>query len=149
MASDTTVPPWVQIFAAFNTENVEIIEMTNPIITGMTNEKEPIEARLHESVFLLRICWTPAMVKTLESIVVKTFPAIQESHRKQQKATRVGNQSYHAWQSVRHQNCSCMYNYAGTKNHILYHYTPIMDDLVNEEKQPALINQMLDDLWSQ
>ena len=53
---ETPAPPWVQVFADINHEEVEIVEVTNPIITGMASVDQPIEERLHESVFLLRKC---------------------------------------------------------------------------------------------
>ena len=63
---ETCVPPWVQVFADLNPENVQIIEMTNPIITEMAPVDQPIEERLHESVFLLRKClkhWKTLLMK--------------------------------------------------------------------------------------
>ena len=110
MASVTTVPPWVQFFAALNPDENEIIEMTHPSITGIGNIEDPIEARIGESVFIIRKCLTQAMVKTLENAAVPTFPAIHATARKKHKATKVGNSTYHAWQAVRYQNCACMYN---------------------------------------
>ena len=57
------VPPWVQVFASLNLERVEIIEMTDPIVTGMASVDQPIQERIHESVYLLRNGLTPDMVK--------------------------------------------------------------------------------------
>ena len=42
----TSVPPWVDVFAGLNPKEVEIIEMTNPFITGgqgcsETERREP------------------------------------------------------------------------------------------------------------
>ena len=145
---ETRVPPWVQIFADLNPENVEIIEMTNPIITEMAPVDQPIEERLHESVFLLRNGLTPAMVKRLENIVDKTFPAIQNQSTRLHRATQVGKQSYHAWQSVRYQNCNCFYPYEGTARHTLYHYTPVQEHVVDNQEQPAVVTQLLEELWS-
>ena len=105
---ETRVPPWVQVWADINhgnveiiemanpiitgvppadinPGNVEIIEMTNPIITGMASVDQPIEERLHESVFLLRRCLPEKVVRSLEMSVVNTFPAIQATHRKRHK----------------------------------------------------------------
>ena len=72
------VPPWVQFFSSLNPDGVEIIEMTDPIVTGMASVDQPIQERIHESVYLLRNGLTPDMVKDLESIVGETFPAIAE-----------------------------------------------------------------------
>ena len=121
---ETCVPPWVQVFADLNPENVQIIEMTNPIITEMGPVAQPIEERMKETVFLLRNCLTPTMVRRLEDLVDETFDAIRTDSVKGDRATQVGSQTYHAWQAVRHQNCSCFYYYAGTRSHTLYKYTP-------------------------
>ena len=146
------VPPWVQIFAALNPDGVEIIEMTDPIVTGMASVDQPIQERFHESVYLLRNGLTPDMVKYLEGIVGETFPAIAATSFNTTKATRVGKGGYHSWQAVRHQNCTCMYKYAGTRAHKLYQYEPMdapMDQyVVNKHMQPKVVSQLLEALWS-
>ena len=121
---ETPVPPWVQIFAALNPEGVQIVEMSNPIITGMARPDQPIVERMGETVFLLRNCLKEPMVNRLEELVDETFDEIRTESTKKDRATQVGHQTYHAWQAVRHQNCSCFYYYAGTRSHTLYKYTP-------------------------
>jgi len=92
------------------------------------------------------------MVKDLESIVGETFPAIAATSFNTTKATRFGKGGYHSWQAVRHQNCTCMYKYAGTRAHKLYQYEPMdapMDQyVVDEHKQPKVVSQLLEALWS-
>ena len=142
----TTVPPWVKIFASLNPAEVEIIEMTNPIVTGMASVDQPIQERLHESVYLLRNGLTPDMVKYLEGIVGETFPAIAATSSL--KATRAGNRGYHSWQAVRYQDCTCKYEYAGNARHKLYQYAPMDQYVVDEHKQPKVVSQLLEALWS-
>ena len=79
---ETPVPPWVQIFADLNPENVQIIEMTNPIITEMGPGEQPIEERMKETVFLLRNCLKETMVNRLEELVDETFDAIRRESKK-------------------------------------------------------------------
>ena len=87
------------------------------------------------------------MLETLENIVDETFPAIQQHSARHVRATQVGKQTYHSWQSVRYQNCKCMYGYAGAINHKLYHYTT-EDDNVLEADQPEVVNRLLAEIWS-
>ena len=151
---ETRVPPWVQVFAGLNPEKVEIIEMTHPIITGLAPKDQPIEERLNESVFLLRNGLKPEVVKHLENLVDTTFPAIREHSDRGHRATQVGKQSYHAWQSVRYQNCNCFYPYAGTARHTLYHYKPDVEEHDVEDQwqttsQPDEVSKLLEALWSE
>ena len=142
------VPPWVQVFASLNPDGVEIIEMTDPIVTGMASVDQPIQERIHESVYLLRNGLTPDMVKYLEGIVGETFPAIAATSFNATKATQVGKQGYHSWQAVRHQDCTCKYEYAGNAHHKLYQYAPMDQYVVDEHKQPKVVSQLLEALWS-
>ena len=143
----TTVPHWVKHFAALNPDEVEIIEMTHPSITELEKADQPIESRMGETVFILRKCLTQQMVKALQKKAVPTFPAI---HRiaTTEKRTRVGSQHYHSWQAVRYQNCTCKYNYSGTRAHKLYHYTQKDPANLHEHQQPHDVYHMLDALWS-
>ena len=88
------------------------------------------------------------MLKTLENIVDETFPAIQQHSARHVRATRVGKQTYHSWQSVRYQNCNCSYDYAGTVIHKLYHYMTNDENVVHDKNQPDVVNQLLEEIWS-
>ena len=137
----TTVPPWVKIFASLNPAEVEIIEMTHPSITGFGKTEDSIEARMGESVFILRKCLTQQMVSTLQKKAVPTFPAIHAISSR--KRTRVGTTEYHAWQAVRYQNCDCTYAYEGTTRHALYHNDPVVVDYCNVARQPESVSAFL------
>lgn len=118
------VPPWVFAFSRLGVgQNVEILEMSHPRLTGLAGAEQPIEDRMGYTVFLLRRAIPVGTLQTLSELAPNTFKDIQ-TNKTTTRGTQVGCQSCHAWQAVEEADCSCKYKYAGTNRHTLYHRTP-------------------------
>ena len=137
-----TVPPWVYGFSKLNKNEVEIVEMTHPRVTGEGSEDQKIEDRMNFTVFLLRKAISQERQQELSTLAPNTFRDIQRV-RKTLRGTQVGTQPYHAWQAVRYQNCDCKYQYEGTTRHTSYHNEPVNVDYWDMECQPVSVTAFL------
>ena len=133
--------------ADFDHESVEIVELANPIITGLAPDGQPMQERLHASVFRSRNCLTPAMVERLDNTVGETIPATQQQSDRRGRATKVGRQPHHDWQPSKYQNCKCVHQCAGTARHTLHRAARVGEHVVDNNEQPEVITQLLGELW--